>query len=131
MPSRPIKPINNPDSVDVDVAEAAEVFGRRIALALSKRHFSHARDVLEAAVFEFSVGSDSLPDRSLADMGLSLRICNMLESSFGVRQVRDLRGVTTEELLATPNCGPKTVDAIWQTIITAILQGSDKNHGKD
>lgn len=106
--------------------QMAEDFGRRIALALYQERFEQAKTILNEAVYELAV-SELLPDRPLEEINVNQRIRNMLEESFGVFCIRDLKNITVSQLLAVSNVSIGTVDHIWQAVLTAVCNGGPDN----
>lgn len=109
--------------------KTAEEFARRIALALAGGRYDLAKRVLNIAVYEIDSEPDTLPNRTLADIGVDLRTANMLEKHFDVVVVRDLAKVRTAEVLGIGNVGPRTIDHIWQAVLAALIGKSEDSDG--
>lgn len=120
------------DLIKSDAYKAAEAYGRRIALALAGGRYDLAKRVLNIAVYEIEAEPDTIPERPLRDVGINDRTANMLEREFGAYLVGDLAAVTTEDLLRVDGVNLKTVDHIWQSLLTAVLKGSEgKSDGSE
>ena len=57
------------------------------------------------------------PIPALTQHGLPLRIINLLEKNRGWMTLRDLKGVTAEQIEAIPNLGPESVNSLRSALV--------------
>jgi hypothetical protein len=103
-------------------AVKARTFAARLEVLLLHGHYAAAKRLADEAEAEMEHSAESLDRATLADVGVSVRTCTLLDKQFDVIHVADLRYVQTARLLATPNVGVKAIDEIWQAVLAAALK---------
>jgi DNA-directed RNA polymerase alpha subunit len=106
---------------DPERTEKIKGFARRFEVHLLRANYAGCRRLIDEAQFELETAPDKLGQRSLSQIGVSVRTCNVLDEKFGVVTIGDLVNVKTDRLLATENVGTKTIDEIWQKVLAAVL----------
>ncbi|MEO2046458.1 MAG: hypothetical protein ABGX16_07780 [Pirellulales bacterium] len=111
-------------SLDPDRLEHAEPFGRRYQLLLAKGHYAAAGRLISEARLEMERDENDTPfmDIPMGDVGISNRIVNMLEQEFEAIYVRDLKRISTAQLLEAKNSSVKTIDGIWQKLLLYVAK---------
>jgi hypothetical protein len=103
-------------------AAKARTFAARLEVLLLHGHYAAAKRLADEAEAEMEHRAESLDRATLADVGVSVKTCAVLDKQFDVIHVADLRYVQTARLLATPNVGVKAIDEIWQAVLAAVLK---------
>lgn len=117
-------PSKGPLGSDPERKAKAKMHTSKIELALAGGHFDRAAELFRQAVFDIAaVGGEQLAGKTLPEIGVPTRICNVLETKFDVLFVEDLENVKSSLLLSTPDFGYGMLDALWQAVLKAALKG--------
>ena len=112
-------PVTN-QSVDPERLEKVQSFVGRIGIHMARGNREAAQELFDAAFCELAkVNSDFQPlaETSITDVGIGVRIENMLIEEHGIRTLGDLPAAYHVALLATPHFGTSRLDDLWRAVM--------------